>query len=162
MEWINACVGKSYFIGLSHDHMSLDSSATVVQPGAIQFALRCHNGKLRCHENGSWKGSFSGPYKAGDRLAIKVKGDTVTYYQNGSLIYTSKQLPNFPLVVDCSFGDAGVRVEKPRFVAPRRARSRTSSSLKRPPAPSPLRRCRRRRRRARGPPRRFSSMSPTQ
>jgi GTPase SAR1 family protein len=55
------------------------------------------------------KMSDLGKCHKGARMAIIVKGDTVTYQRDGEILYTSLQKPNFPLVVDSSFFSPGVR-----------------------------------------------------
>jgi hypothetical protein len=42
---------------------------------------------------------------------VRIKGDTVTYYHKGQLIYTSKQKPAFPLLVKSGFYGPGGKAE---------------------------------------------------
>jgi len=62
----------------------------------ITFALFMSAGTSKVYENGTE--TFAGPtYSAGDRFQIRVTGTTVTFYHNGTLIYTSSNAATFPL-----------------------------------------------------------------
>jgi hypothetical protein len=49
-------------------------------------------------------------YEAGSELSIRVDGDRVRYYYKEQLIYTSKQVPSFPLAVQAEFHAVGDKV----------------------------------------------------
>ncbi|MGH7297730.1 MAG: hypothetical protein ACRELB_22520 [Polyangiaceae bacterium] len=49
----------------------------------------------------------AGSYAAGDELVVQVQGSAVTYWQNGTLLYTSQRAPTFPLVADASLYETG-------------------------------------------------------
>ena len=78
----------------------------------IDFAFYLQsNGNIRIYENGSNKGDW-GAYFTGDTLQISVIGSTVRYIQNGSIIYTSLNVPTLPLFVDMSLRTPGATLEK--------------------------------------------------
>jgi hypothetical protein len=52
------------------------------------------------------KGSF-GAYAVGDRLRVAVEGGVVKYSRNGSLLYTSSQAVQYPLLVDTALYNSG-------------------------------------------------------
>jgi hypothetical protein len=104
VRWVVAADGAGYAIGLSHEDADVDLQS-------IDCALWCHAyGHLAVFESGEGKGTF-GKYNTGDVLAVKVEGDTVSYWCNDTLLYTSQQQPAFPLVVDSSFSSPGARAE---------------------------------------------------
>lgn len=77
-----------------------DASASYTD---IDFAIYPQSGGiLSVYEKGASKGSF-GTYAAGDLLKVACESGVVKYYKNGSLIYTSSQIPLYPLGVDTSF-----------------------------------------------------------
>jgi hypothetical protein len=104
VHWRVAADGEGYAIGLSYE----DADADIC---SIDFGLWCHAyGHLAVFERGEGRGTF-GKYRAGDQLAVKAVGDTISYWRNGALLYTSQQQPSFPLVVDTSFSSPGARAE---------------------------------------------------
>src|SRR5271166_4119957 len=70
----------------------------------IQFAIYLDAGALAVWENGTDVADV-GTYVPGDTFAVTVTGTTVTYYHNGSLVYTSSQTATFPLYGAASFYD---------------------------------------------------------
>jgi hypothetical protein len=77
---------------------------------AINLTSYAHNGGFvaNIHENGVYKGETI--YNAGDVFRVAVGGGAVSYYKNGSLIYTSARTPAYPLIVDTAFGEAGATI----------------------------------------------------
>jgi hypothetical protein len=55
-------------------------------------------------------------WNPGDRWAIKVKSDTVTYLRNDKVVYESNRQPDFPLVVITNTCFPGTRVEDVQLV----------------------------------------------
>jgi serine/threonine protein kinase/ankyrin repeat protein len=114
LSWTAATVGKKYAIGLSKEDVSVGYTS-------IGFAIKCgHNipgfeNVLSIYESGDHKGDF-GIYEVGDRLAVKVHGDTVTYQRNGAVFYTSAQKATFPLMIDASFCVPGARATDVKLV----------------------------------------------
>jgi hypothetical protein len=85
----------SRMAGLSNSYTS--SSYTT-----IQYALYLRNdGALFIYESGNSRGQF-GTYATNDIMKISVESNTVKYYQNGNLLYTSTVAPTLPLLVDAS------------------------------------------------------------
>jgi alpha-tubulin suppressor-like RCC1 family protein len=72
----------------------------------IDFALGAQTGTVKVYEKGTLRGSF-GAYAVGDRLRIAVESGTVKYYRNGSLLYTSSQAVEYPLLVDTALYTSG-------------------------------------------------------
>ena len=67
---------------------------------SIDFAFWLSGGgAVAIVERGVLMGWF-GTYAAGDRLQVTVKGKTVRYRMNGTLLYTSSVEPSFPLLAD--------------------------------------------------------------
>lgn len=91
-------------VGLSNG----DSNASYAE---IDFALYLRaNRDIRVFENGADRGVV-GTYNAGDLFRVEVTGTTVTYYKNGSLLYTSMDTPTFPLLADTSLHTTGATVD---------------------------------------------------
>jgi hypothetical protein len=65
----------------------------------IDFGLDLAPGTIYVFEKGVNKGAF-GPYASGDRLRVAVVGGVVKYSRNGTVFYTSAQVPSYPLLVD--------------------------------------------------------------
>jgi len=63
-------------------------------------------GELRIWENGAPVGSF-GTYSGGDVFRVQNEGGVVTYWQNGSLLYTSTHSATSPLLLDTSLWSNG-------------------------------------------------------
>jgi hypothetical protein len=78
--------------------------------GEINYAFYTYAGNVLIFENGSYVAGYV-PYSAGDTLRISVESDVVKYWQNGTLLFTSGQTPVYPLRVDTSLLDPGVRVK---------------------------------------------------
>jgi hypothetical protein len=114
VEW-TATTDGAYLIGLN--------SKDLQEEEKVHFALLCRkDGTLSIVEKR--QGHFDDDeilpnriaYKPGDKLAVKVRGTTVTYHLDsdgspGQLLYTSKRRPVFPLVVDAEFRDPGARAD---------------------------------------------------
>ena len=62
----------------------------------INFAVYMSAGTLTIYESGVSITNI-GSYSANDTFAINVSGTTVTYYHNGSLVYTSLASATFPM-----------------------------------------------------------------
>jgi alpha-tubulin suppressor-like RCC1 family protein len=87
-------------LGLSH----IDADASYA---SIEYGLYLESsGTLKVYESGQYRGAF-GSYAPGDRLRIAVENQTVTYYKNGVLAYTSTVAPTLPLVADTTFYQLG-------------------------------------------------------
>jgi subtilisin family serine protease len=65
----------------------------------IDFGLDLAPGALYVFEKGVNKGAF-GIYATGDLLRVAVVGGVVKYSRNGTVFYTSAQVPTYPLLVD--------------------------------------------------------------
>jgi alpha-tubulin suppressor-like RCC1 family protein len=73
----------------------------------IDYALSAGSGNLYVYEKGTLKGSF-GAHAVGDRLRVAVEGGVVKYRRNGTLLYTSAQAIQYPLLVDAALDTSGV------------------------------------------------------
>lgn len=74
---------------------------------SIQYAFYLLNGgSLQIYESGTLRGTF-GTYATNDVLRIAIDNNTIKYYQNGNLLYTSGVAPTLPLLVDVSINNAG-------------------------------------------------------
>ncbi len=71
---------------------------------------------VRIYENGvainnpATNTVFFGTYAAGDIFRVAIENGAVKYYQNGTLLYTSSALPNYPLVLDVSLNTPGATI----------------------------------------------------
>jgi hypothetical protein len=65
----------------------------------IDFGLDLAPGAIYVFEKGVNKGAF-GIYATGDLLRVAVVGGVVKYSRNGTVFYTSAQVPTYPLLVD--------------------------------------------------------------
>ncbi len=67
----------------------------------IDYALYMSSGTLLIYEGGVSRGSF-GALTGTDKLRVSVEGGVVKYRKNGTLLYTSRAAPVYPLLVDTS------------------------------------------------------------
>jgi hypothetical protein len=103
VEWTTSYNDKKYFMGLSHQGGAIDWRT-------IDYGFGCGNdGYLDVYEKGVGRTTVT--YKEGDKLAIKIKDEGVTYFHNRKVIYSSTTVckKEFALVVDSSFCDAGAK-----------------------------------------------------
>ena len=89
--------------GLGHNDTNQDYSD--VDYG---FNLR-PQAQVFIYQSGSSVG-FSGTYNPGDRFRVEVQNNTVKYYKNGSLLYTSSVTPVLPLRVDTAVSVNGTGI----------------------------------------------------
>jgi hypothetical protein len=76
----------------------------------IEFGVRMSDsGNLAVFESGTLVYT-GGAYAAGDRVRVQVLDGVVTYWQNGSIFYTSTSPPSFPLLVDTSLRTPGATI----------------------------------------------------
>jgi hypothetical protein len=68
------------------------------------------NGSIEIWERGFNRGAF-GTYAADDVFRVEVNDGTVTYHQNGALLYTSGDSPTFPLVLDVALSTRGSTIK---------------------------------------------------
>ena len=87
-------------IGLSHGDTNQNFDD-------IDFAFYlAYGGQLNIFQGGVLVGDF-GSYVTGDVLRVAVEGGVVKYRKNGTLVYTSTNTPNYPLLVDTSLYSNG-------------------------------------------------------
>lgn len=85
----------------------LNNNETSVSKSDVAYGLQLEsNGLLYIYENSSWKATLSA-YTVGDVLKVAVENGIVKYYQNNTLLYTSKTAPTYPLFADASIRDKG-------------------------------------------------------
>lgn len=101
MDYVDLTHGAE-MVGFNHNHST--NSYT-----DIDFAIYTHyNKNVSIYENGSNKGTKSTwDLTSANIFRIEIINNTVKYYHNGTLIYTSLNIPTFPLYVDCSFHSHG-------------------------------------------------------
>ncbi len=82
----------------------------------IDFAFYTYpaTGQLLVFESGTYRATVSS-YAAGDTLRVGLASNSVKYYRNGSLVYTSSQTPTLPLRVDTSLYSTGAVVQDARL-----------------------------------------------
>jgi hypothetical protein len=92
----------------------LNTADTTNSYSDIDFSIYLRGGTVYVYENGSSRGSFR-TYTAGDRFKIVANIDTVYYYMNDELFYTSTIAPPSSLIVDSSFYHVSAGVKNVRF-----------------------------------------------
>lgn len=98
VEWVAFETAATRQTGLGHT--DLNQNYTDIDFSIIQR----NTGTIAIYESGTLK-SEEGSYASGDRFKVNVTSGVVTYYRNGTLIYTSTVTPTLPLSVDAAFYD---------------------------------------------------------
>jgi chitodextrinase len=78
---------------------------------SIEFALYAANTVLQVYERGVLRGTF-GSYAPGDHLQVVVTSGVVRYQRNGMVLYTSSQVPAYPLLVDTALYPTGYSIDR--------------------------------------------------
>jgi len=103
-------------VGTNTERMiGLSASDANADWNTIQYAFYMTPwGSLEVRENGS--GNLAGfhTYASGDVLRIAVENSVVRYFRNGSLLFTSTQVPAATLFVDVSLSSVGANVSSVR------------------------------------------------
>jgi hypothetical protein len=104
LTWTVSDIAGDLAVGLG----SRDADAT---PRDLDFAWRLDAAtrELTVVERGVLQ-TAAGTYAAGDRLRIVVRDGVVEYRRNGSLVWTSREAPQYPLVADTSLGGPAARL----------------------------------------------------
>ncbi len=91
--------------------IGLDNSSGNFSYQTMDYAIVLgQDAKFTIYESNSWKlGNQS--YSIGDVLRIAVENNQVKYYQNESLIFSSANNPNLPLLVSIALSDMGSSVK---------------------------------------------------
>ena len=77
----------------------------------INFALGLNAfGQIYISENTVLKYGPAGSYIPGDIFKVAVESGVVKYYKNGTIFYTSSQVPLYPLIFDTSLHHTGTTV----------------------------------------------------
>jgi hypothetical protein len=84
------------YAGLSH-------APTGTSAAGINFAIRLQSGNAEVRENGVYQADT--PFAAGDVFRVAIESGVVKYYKNGTLFYTSRTAPVYPLQADTSLLD---------------------------------------------------------
>src|ERR1041384_1319209 len=101
---------KDLFCGLTH-------SATGSAYADIDFSVKLTDfGVAEVRENNAYGGEIS--YRAGDVFRISVQANTVRYFKNGGVYYTSQKSPTYPLFADAAFLTVGGRIDNAVLGAP--------------------------------------------
>ena len=92
--------------------VGLHSAKTLVSRNSMAYAISLWDGLtsggshyVEIYESGAYRGSTT--YATGDVFRISVENNTVKYYKNGVVFYTSTQAPNYPLYMDGVLWSAG-------------------------------------------------------
>ena len=75
----------------------LTQSFTVSSPGTIVFGVRFQSNIAEVREGGVYRADIS--YVAGDAFRIAIQSGVVRYSKNGTVFYTSRVAPAYPLVL---------------------------------------------------------------
>jgi hypothetical protein len=71
----------------------------------ISYAIELQSGgTIDIYELGQWRAS-PGTYAVGDVLKVAIQNGVVQYYRNGTLLYTSRAAPTYPLTADAALRD---------------------------------------------------------
>lgn len=81
------------------------------QPGLIDFALYMDAAANLYVFEAGYPVGWVGRYGASDRLRIGVEEDRIHYRKNGALLYRSRRLPQYPLVVAASMYSQGATIQ---------------------------------------------------
>ncbi len=100
---VTASTGYAMF-GLSHE--DTDGSYSDIDHAIYTYPA---TGQLMVFEKGVYRGVV-GTYAVDDRLRVSVEGGFVTYRRNDELLYTSGEVPTYPLLVDTSLYSSGGEV----------------------------------------------------
>ncbi len=95
MEFTVSEVTTQRMIGLSNTNTNTNWNT-------IQYAFYLNNATLEIRESGSGNRITGGTVTPGDVLRISIEANTVIYYQNNTLLYTSVIAPSLPMIVDVS------------------------------------------------------------
>lgn len=68
-------------------------------------------GSLKVYEGTPTAPWSSGTYAAGDKVRVQVANGVVTYWRNGTLVYTSLKKAQYPLRVDTALYDPGATLQ---------------------------------------------------
>ena len=78
--------------------------------GSATFRLLCDSdGILRIMQEYGGDMISAGPYEVGDRLAIKLNPNNVSFHRNTQVIFVSERTPNFPMQIGIGFQDEGAK-----------------------------------------------------
>ena len=87
----------------------------------IDFAFRFNaNDNADVLENGQYQGGDTF-YAPGDRFRIAVVGGRVRYMKNNNVVFTSRQIPRYPLVFEVALGTMGSSIRNARIETNNRA-----------------------------------------
>jgi endonuclease/exonuclease/phosphatase family metal-dependent hydrolase len=98
----SAATGQSMFVGLSAD---TSNSAGYTN---IKYAFKLSGSAWEIRESNVYR--KDGSFASGDKFSIAVNAGKVTYYRNGSAVYTSTVAASGALVLDTSLATAGATV----------------------------------------------------
>lgn len=102
-EFTAGDLNKILFCGLTH-------AASGTAFSDIDFSVKLTEiGVAEIRENNAYGGETT--YRTGDVFRIAVQANTVKYYKNGGLYYTSSKAPVYPLFADAAFLTVGGRVD---------------------------------------------------
>jgi hypothetical protein len=88
--------------------VGLSATNTGTHIGEILFGLRLRNGNAEVREAGIYRKDVR--FAVGDTFQVSVEDGVVRYVKNGTVFYTSTQLPRYPLMADASLSTVGVTV----------------------------------------------------
>lgn len=94
----------------------LGSRSSAVSYEHVDFGILLTNtATVAIYETGNYVGAF-GAYAAGDRFRVSVAGNVVTYWRNGTLLYSSARAPGYPLRALAALFENGATVSAMRLV----------------------------------------------
>lgn len=100
---VQVTVDSTYYgrmFGLTHDETGPSYTD-------INYAIELQSGgTLTLYELGRWRAA-PGTYAVGDVLKVAIQNGVVRYYRNGTLLYTSRVAPTYPLAPDAALRDPG-------------------------------------------------------
>jgi hypothetical protein len=77
-------------------------------PDEIRFSMRLQSGRAEIRESGLSRGNVR--FVPGDSFEIGLENSVIRYFKNGTLIYTSTRVPQYPLLVDTSLSSMGATI----------------------------------------------------
>jgi hypothetical protein len=85
--------------------IGLSTGNTGAGPDEIRFGIRLQSGKAEIRESGLARGNVK--FVTGDNFEIRLENGVIRYFKNGTVIYTSTGVPQYPLLVDTSLSSMG-------------------------------------------------------
>lgn len=95
--------------------LGLNNGQSVLNGGALNFAVRIQAGIAEVRENGAYRGDTRA--HIGDVFRIRVQNDRVEYLRNGTVFHTTIANPTLPMKAEALLFDSGSRISNAQLVS---------------------------------------------